>query len=100
MENRSKRSEFHAEKPSPIERIVRDSGDVRDEHRGKVGWLAPITLEPPRKKIRERATIRRASCKDWLSMTLSQFLRLFDWTGRQIRRDKSPNHSERLRSNS
>ena len=62
--------------------------DVRIEHGEKAGWLAPIALEPPRKKVREKETTRRASNKGCLSMTLDQYMRLLDWTCRQIRRDK------------
>jgi hypothetical protein len=49
------------------------------------GWLAPVPLDPPRKKVREKSSSRRASNKGCLAMSLDQYLKLLDWTGRQLR---------------
>jgi hypothetical protein len=65
-----------------------DAQDVRIEHGENSGWLAPVPLEPPRKKVRERTSSRRASNKGCLAMSLDQYLQLLDWTGRQLQADK------------
>ena len=40
-----------------------DAKDARIEHGENAGWLAPVELEPKRKKVREKCSSRRASNK-------------------------------------
>ena len=66
-----------------------DAKDVRIEHGSRAGWLAPIELEPKRKSVREKCSVRRASNKGCIFMSLSQYLELLDWTWRQLKPGKS-----------
>ena len=63
--------------------------DRRLEHGARGGWLAPVALDSPRKKVREKQSSRRASNEGCLPLTLDQDLKLLDWTGRQLRKDKA-----------
>ena len=65
-----------------------DARDKRMEHGKRAVWLAPVSLVPPRKAVREKATNRRASNKGFLDIGLGDYLQLLDWTGRQIRNGK------------
>ena len=61
-----------------------DAKDLRIEHGENAGWLAPIELEPKRKKVREKSPSRRASNRGCVFMSLPEYLQLLDWTGRQL----------------
>ncbi len=65
-----------------------EAKDVRIEHGRKAGWLAPVELEPKRKKVREKCSNRRASNKGCVFMTLTEYLQLLDWTDRQFKPGK------------
>ncbi len=76
------------DRASAAEVSTADAQDHRIEHGEKAGWLAPIPLEVKRQKVREKATSRRAGNKGCLPMSLDDYLKLLDWTGRQFRTDK------------
>jgi len=65
-----------------------DAKDTRIEHGSQAGWLAPVELEPKRKKAREKCSSRRASNRGCVVLSLADYLQLLDWTGRQIRPGK------------
>ena len=48
------------------------------------GWLAPVELEPKRKKVREKRSSLRASNKGCVFMSLPEYLELLDWTDRPL----------------
>lgn len=61
------------------------------------GWLSPIEANPRQEVIGPDPdhSGRRASHKGFLSISLTDYLQLLDWTGRSIRTDKRgsiPNH--------
>jgi hypothetical protein len=52
------------------------------------GWLAPMTLAPQAQGPLVHTQGLRASDKGFLSISLVDYLKLLDWTGRQGRPDK------------
>ncbi len=45
-----------------------DTKDARIEHGEQAGWLAPVPVDPPRRKVRAKPNSRRASNKGCLMM--------------------------------
>jgi hypothetical protein len=51
------------------------------------GWLSPVLLDDELER-REPAPVRRASNRGYLGIPFAEYLRLLDWTGREIRAEK------------
>ena len=62
----------------------------RSRNRKRSGWMSPVEInervDPPGPD--PETSGRRASRRGFLSMSLSQYLDLLDWTGRQLRANK------------
>ncbi len=87
-----KRSSAGRKRPSGGKRRHTATGPDAD------GWLCPIAAEKADRKAQDGkkkrgrrargSSARRASGDSFLSMSLDDYLRLLDWTGRQVRREK------------
>jgi len=86
------------QKPSP--RPHRTSTHDRERSRGclRSGWLSPIEIDERNDPIGADidSSGRRASSKGFLSTSLTDYLQLLDWTGRQLRAAKVGHIPEHL----
>lgn len=62
----------------------------RSQRRRKSGWMSPLEIDEKSDPTGPNASPcgRRASLKGFLSMSLSKYLELLDWTGRQLHSGK------------
>jgi hypothetical protein len=77
---------------------VRDHRWERSVHRRRSGWMGPVEIDERRDPVGEHRSLgdRRASDKGFLPLSLTRYLQLIDWTGRQIRKGSRGRISEEL----
>jgi hypothetical protein len=61
------------------------------------GWLCPVRVDGDAEPKAGRNRNRRASNKGYLPIGFEDYLRILDWTGRQVRNDKSGSIPQELR---
>lgn len=66
----------------------RTGPDPRAAERDPDGWLSPVFVGGDAAAKAQRNRTRRASNKGFLSMEQDDYLRVLDWTGRQVRSHK------------
>jgi len=68
--------------------LARGTGGKKSREPDKDRWLAPLTLEPDHLGDVPCESDYRASDKGLLPLSLDDYLKLLDWSGRQLRADK------------